>query len=231
MKKLLMIGCAFALTTGGVALAADHLDSPATQAEPAADINDLYAWTSADGEHLNLVLTVFPAATEAAAFSDSVQYVLHTASSATFGGDATALAIICQFDANQEISCWAGDQDYANGDASATAGVESVNGSFRVFAGLRDDPFFFNLDGFQATVDTVVAAAGGLSFDDAGCPAVDAGTSTALVTQLASAADGGSAQDFFAPLNTLAIVIEIDIDAVNAGGDLVSVWGSTRVRQ
>jgi hypothetical protein len=229
MKKFVSTSLALALS-GSAAFAADHLDSPATQAEPAADINDLFAWTSTDGTKLNLVLTVFPAATEAAMFSDSVQYVFHTSSGATFGAAGTPMDIICQFDANQEIACWAGAADYASGDASATSGVESVNGKFRVFAGLRDDPFFFNLEGFRSVLSTVTSVAGSLSFDPAGCPTVDAATSAALVGQLSSAPGGGSPADFFAPLNTLSIVVEIDLDLVAAGGDIVSVWASTRAR-
>lgn len=236
MKKIIVLGCALALSVGGVSLAADHLDSPSVQAEPAADINDVYAWTSADGTKLNLVMTVFPAATAASEFSDAVQYVFHTASHADgqailSGSAGDQVDIICQFDASQNISCWVGDQDYATGDASATAGISGTQGMFRVFAGLRDDPFFFNLAGFNATVGIVVGAAAGLTFDDAGCPTVDSETSGALVGQLSSAPGGGAAEDFFAPLNTLSIVIEVDLDAVTAGGDVVSVWGSTRMRQ
>jgi len=229
MKKFLPY--AFALTTGGSAFAADHLDSPASQAEPAADINDIFAWTSADGTKLNLVMTVFPAATAAAAFSDSVQYVFHTSSNAAFGGSNSPVDIICQFDSTQQVACWVGNADYATGDASATAGVESVNGDFRVFAGLRDDPFFFNLAGFRAVVSTVTSVAGSLTFDAAGCPDLDADTATSLATQLALAPDGSSAADFFAPLNTLSIVLEVDLDLLTAGGPIVSVWGSTRSRQ
>lgn len=229
MKKIVSSALALALS-GSTVWAADHLDSPATQAEPAADINDLFAWTSSDGTKLNLVLTVFPAATEAAMFSDSVQYVFHTTSGATFGVAGTPMDIICQFDMNQEIACWAGSEDYATGDASATAGVDSVNGKFRVFAGLRDDPFFFNLEGFRSVLSTVTSVAGSLTFDPAGCPTLDAATSASLVGQLSAAPGGGSAADFFAPLNTLSIVIEIDLDVVAAGGDIVSVWASTRAR-
>jgi len=228
MKKLLPL--AFALATGGSAFAADHLDSPSTQADPAADINDLFAWTSADGTKLNLVMTVFPVATAGASFSDSVQYVFHTTSNATFGGSASPVDIICQFDSNEQIACWVGNADYATGDASATAGVESVNGDFRVFAGLRDDPFYFNLEGFQSVVSTVTTVAASLSFDPAGCPALDAATATGLATRLAMGPDDSSAQDFFAPLNTLSIVLEVDLDLLTAGGPLVSVWGSTRSR-
>ena len=41
-----------------LALASDHLDTPTVTADPAADIGDLYAWTSADGQRLNLVLDI-----------------------------------------------------------------------------------------------------------------------------------------------------------------------------
>ncbi len=35
-----------------MARASDHLDSPATVANPQGDIGDVYAWTSPDGEQL-----------------------------------------------------------------------------------------------------------------------------------------------------------------------------------
>ena len=84
------------LMSGGAALAADHLDAPGTQADPAADINDLYAWMSADGSALNLVMTVFPAATDTSMFSDSVQYVFHLNSSQAYGEAATPMDIILE---------------------------------------------------------------------------------------------------------------------------------------
>jgi hypothetical protein len=36
--------------------ASDHLDTPTVMADPRADIGDIYAWTSPDGRHLNLVM-------------------------------------------------------------------------------------------------------------------------------------------------------------------------------
>src|SRR6185295_19277441 len=41
-----------------MASASDHLDTPTVIADPAADIADLFAWTSTDGRRLNLVMTV-----------------------------------------------------------------------------------------------------------------------------------------------------------------------------
>jgi hypothetical protein len=211
-----------------LARSADHLDAPAAKADPAADINDLYTWN--DGDNVVLAMTVFPAAPATAKFSDATQYVFHTSSAATFGAAATDLNIICTFDAAQKIQCWAGADEYVTGDASQAAGATSASGKLKVFAGLRSDPFFFNLEGFRNAVTTVKGAAGSLNFD-AGCPLVDPGTSTALVGQLGTSPDGGAAQDFFKSLNTLAIVVSVDKTVVTKGGPIVASWASTNKKQ
>jgi hypothetical protein len=218
-------GAAAVLGYAGLARSADHLDAPGTRAEPAADINDVYTWM--DGNNVVLAMTVFPAATSGAKFSDAVKYVLHTASGSAYGNTTAALDVICTFDTAQRASCWAGTSEYVTGDASATTGLASGDGKFKVFAGLRADPFFFNLDGFKHTVSTVESAAAGLSFDVAGCPTLDAPTSATLRGQLQSAPDGGPAQDFFQPLNGLAIVVSLDKTLVTKGGPIVSAWAGT----
>lgn len=114
-----------------------------------------------------------------------------------------------------------------SGDASQAAGLSSADGKVKVFAGLRADPFFFNLDGFKATVADVEQATGSLTFNDAGCPTLDTATSTALVNQLKSSPDGGAPQNFFAPLNALAIVVSVDKSLVTKGGATVSAWAAT----
>src|SRR5688572_12025418 len=83
------------------AYAADHRDGPATTADPASDINDVFAWMSADGAKVYLVMTVFPAATSAARFSDKTLYVFHTSSQSAIGMAQTAANIICRFDTAQ----------------------------------------------------------------------------------------------------------------------------------
>ena len=44
------------LLTAAVSYAADHIDSPATVAEPTADITDLYAWMTPDAQKLNIIM-------------------------------------------------------------------------------------------------------------------------------------------------------------------------------
>jgi hypothetical protein len=168
-------------------------------------------------------------ATASSRFSDSVQYVFHTSSKATFDGTASdEVPVVCEFDAQQTVECWAGDDAYVTGDASNLTGITSSDGKLRVFAGLRNDPFFFNLSGFRATAETVAGAAGGLTFDAAGCPAVDDATSSALVTQLMSAPGGGAAVDSFANFNVLALVVVVEKSILTTNGPIVAVSASTR---
>lgn len=194
---------------------ADHVDGPAVRADPAADIADVFAWTTPDARNVNLVLTV-----PAAAFSDAVQYAFRIESSAGFGQEGIETDVICSFDVDQDIECWVGDQDYVTGDASGVTGLTSNSGLVRVFAGERDDPFYFNNSGFNATLDIVRGAAGSLTFDDAGCPVLDAATSNALVTQLATGGNG-----FIGSI--LAIVVQVDRGLLARGGDILAVWAST----
>ena len=86
---------ALLLLIAPIALAADHMDGPAATADPAADITDLFAWTSTDGARLNLVLDVFPGATSTAKFSNAVQYVFHTTSHSAFGAASPAATASC----------------------------------------------------------------------------------------------------------------------------------------
>lgn len=231
MKKLTWMRGAMALAltaAASSALGADHLDAPGANADPTADITDTYSWV--DGNNVVLVLNVTPLATTTSKFSDKVQYVFHTESSAAFGMPGTKVDIICTFDAAQKISCWVGPDGYVTGDASVTAGLAAADGSFKVFAGLRDDPFFFNLDGFNDTV-TAVKGTMGLMFDAAGCPKLDAATSTLLVTKLGtdptSTPPGGTAKDFFAGKNVLSIVLSVNKMKLNTGGGIMSYWAST----
>jgi hypothetical protein len=181
-----------------------------------------------DASKVILVMDLTRNADLGSRFSDSVQYVFHTTSRASFGAAPSAdVPVICQFDRDQQVECWAGDEAFVTGDASGLGGITSSNGKLRVFTGLRNDPFFFNLAGFRQTARTVTEAAPSLGFDAAGCPALDAGTSTALVTQLKSAPDGGPPVDSFANFNVIAIVLEVDKSILTHNGSILSVATAT----
>lgn len=180
IRNLAALTCALGLL-GTPAFAADHVDSPATVNDPAADINDIYAFVNPnDANEAVYVATVNPFANEATRFSDAVVYSFELAN-----GAGIANRIECTFSRpdqqtlDQEVACTGPGGRMVSGPINQV----NTNGDFRVFAGLTDDPFYFDLAAFQETVST-----GAPQFSDPGT-------------------------DFFAGLNVMSIVIGLDIDA------------------
>jgi hypothetical protein len=140
----------------------------------------------------------------------------------------TETIIRCRFAGGVNIECWAGN-DYVFGDASRPAGIVSERGAMRVFAGLRDDPFFLEYQGFLATTEAAVAAAGAadVEFDAEGCALLTPAQGEALRGQLQSGRDGADASNTFAGQNVLAIAIQIDRTLVDSGGPILGVWAAT----
>lgn len=233
--RFLALGLAAASLQTPQAIAADHRDGPAVQADASTDINDLYAWV--DSANVYMVMTVSPLAGANARFSDKAWYVFHTASRKGFlDTAATAVDIICGFDTGttdsttQNISCWVGKDrnTFIYGKAgSGTAGILGAGNKVQVYAGLRDDPFFFNLEGFVEAAKLVKTSQGTLTLDTNGCLTGPAAARTAVVNQLKTIAGGGAPKDFFAGKNTLAIVLKVDKSLLNAGGNFFSVWAAT----
>ena len=202
--------------------ASDHLDTPSVTADPSADIADLFAWMSPDGRRVNLVMTLV-----GHRFSDRLQYVFHVDSGARFGETTASTSIVCRFDAAGVAECWAGDDDYGHGDAGQPAGLEGRNRRFRVFAGLRDDPFFNNVKGARAALNTAgKALQSGAKTDAAGCPGFDEATSSAVLDAWRHT-EGGPARNLLEGWKVAALVISVDRDVVARGGKLLAVWGGT----
>jgi hypothetical protein len=165
--------------------AADHLDSPGAMKDPAADITDVYAFTAPGTTgRLVLVMNVFPLATSAAKFSDKVEYWFRIreitgTSPVTLG--PTALDIKCTADAAAaKMTCAAPGSLTKTVDIGMTTG--GATDDIRVFAGLRSDPFFFDLDAFKKTVKDKAPA-----FTMPG-------------------------KNFFKDANVLSIVVELDVN-------------------
>lgn len=150
-----------ALLTRDRGLAADHLDPPSRtdiRFDPTidlpADIADIYTWT--DSSNLNMVYTFAgPSAGTLAGFYDpNVRYRIHVSN----GGrtDDDEYLIVAQFGTGQ------------GGNGIKVDGLPGVTGSFigpveriltapngvKVYAGLRSDPFFFDVLGFRETNST-----------------------------------------------------------------------------
>src|SRR5690606_5415351 len=98
-----------------------------------------------DPEEFIVILTMHPGADFGTRFSDAVDYRFHIDNGAPGG---TTL-ISCRFsDAGGRVLCrGAGDTLYAEGRIEELIDADDL----RVWAGLRDDPFFFDGPAFQRT--------------------------------------------------------------------------------
>lgn len=205
----------------GAARASDHLDTPSVIADPRADIGDIFAWTSPDGRRLNLVMAIV-----GHSFSPDLTYVFHVDSGRSFGKTTARVDISCRFQGFQ-ARCDLGGRDEAVGDASSPAGLQSRRGGFRVFAGLRDDPFFNNVKGTRQAYDFAAGVLrGGTALDEAGCPAFDKATSAGILDRWRHTS-GGPAQNLLAGWTPASLVLSIDLAAVSPGGRMLAVWAET----
>lgn len=218
------LACAAALLNlAAAATASDHLDTPSVIADPRADIGDFYAWTAPDGRHLNLVMTIV-----GHSFSDRLDYVFHIDSGPRFGATRATVDISCRFAAATDVRCRAGDADEVTGDPTDPGGLVSRGGHVRLFAGLRDDPFFNNVRGTRAAYQVARRAMDdGVAIDAARCPAFDAATSREILDQWRHT-DGGPGRNFLAGWTPASIVISIDLALVTRGGPVLAAWASTR---
>jgi len=182
--------------------AADHLDSPLVQSDPAADINDLYAFMNPNNPgELVLIATVMPLADANSRFSDAVEYrfnIQNLASGQDYVIACKALGRSIGKD-DELMRCELGNMQGRRIFAQFGTQSGNPNSRIRIFAGLRDDPFFFDLAAYRQTVAT------------------------------ASPQFTNPGSDFFSGLGTLAIVIGIDSDLLTSGGvePVLSVYASS----
>ena len=263
LKKLALLGGVFGLGVGTLLVlhapthAADHLDAPAIATNPMADITDVYAWMSTDGNSVNLVMDVSPGDPGTMGsgqfaprhFSPSILYVFHVTSFDKFPPTTgTETKVICRFNSDTDAECWVGSTDYVHGDPTSTNGVQSTSKKVKLFAGRRSDPFFFNFNGFKdaqhAVVTAEMGAAGSglknLDLNGDGCPEQLGAGAAPIAAMLHEGAGSGSSyppcgsasMDCFATFDVQSIVLQVDKTLLNTGAHyIVGVWGSTNMAQ
>jgi Domain of unknown function (DUF4331) len=236
-KKLAAFGTAVVALTIGVAPiltnAADHLDAPALGGATAngqiaphsehgdRDINDVYVFRAPDNSRRTvLAVTVNPAINLFGGnFGTNVRYIINVDKN---GDEKPDLAYVARFGrVDRDDDDRFPEQDYritkytgrnARSLESGTTvawgesneGSASTRNSLKAWAGVRSDPFFFDLTGFI-------------------------GTTTKLTTGTAVGGDalGSNPTDFFATLNTNAIVLSIPNSQLP---DTIGVWATTQYR-
>jgi hypothetical protein len=145
--------------------AADHLDPPARTnpdsggTDRAADIADVYAWHRGTGADQSLVLALSfsgpnaPAADQAVACDRGVLCTIHVDNN----GDGVAEHLIeARFGHDVDDNCLVRFSGIPGVTTPIIAATERplTRGDVSVFAGLRDDAFFFDLEGFRTTLST-----------------------------------------------------------------------------
>jgi hypothetical protein len=203
-------------TAAGFGFAADHLDAPGLTSPNGrfdADINDVYAFQGSDPSRTVLAMTTHPAVGVFAGpdYATDVRYQLNV----DRNGDALPdLAYTLTFGAPTGGHQSYVVRRYTGVNARTLAhGVElgrgttgtpaALKGDGRVFAGLRSDPFFFDLGAFRKAV---------------------LGQDIPDRTGFCDQAGDPKGIDFFVALNTNAIVLELPDDAV---GTHIGVWATT----
>jgi Domain of unknown function (DUF4331) len=203
----------------GNSAAADHVDAPGLMPPGGnlqLDITDVYAFRARNG---NTVLAMnvngLTAPGKRPVFASGVPSVART-KAATYwfrvdnDGDAAAdVNLGVSFskprgNGVQTITVTRNGKRLVAGTTSPGKSVRTNRrGAVRAYAGLRDDPFFFDLDGFI----NILSKDAGKSF--LGCK--------------------GTRTDFFAKKNVSAIVLELPSSMLRGDSSQIGVWAATTV--
>lgn len=138
--------------------AADHRETPTTLADAVADIADVYTWHQ--NGRLVVVMTVdgirMPTPGQTSRFDEDVRYEVHIGrdSFATTRQSAVDIVLRMKQEKNGQWTVQAQNVPGANGTINGGVETTLTKGSAKLFVGLRDDPFFFDLEGFKNTLMT-----------------------------------------------------------------------------
>jgi hypothetical protein len=177
MRKKLFAVAGLALlasaTFASYAGAADHRDSPSNVANPTADINDVYAFRSpTNANNLVVAISANPLIVPSdnakrGVFDPAVQFKINVDGNGDLSPDAV---VNIRRAGDTLVFEGLGDPIAAQITAPGQAPVINTAGPVKAFAGLRDDPFFFDLAGFQAFVANPQAPVNGLRAAGGGAP-------------------------------------------------------------
>ena len=211
--------------------AADHLDAPTTKAYHRIDITDLYAFRSAGGTTLvlNVNPLTSPADSKTARFDTRAIYQVNIDRNLDGTADTTYrirfsntqtqangkviqdYTIKRSTGASAKVNAWIGSV-VATGKTTtykrSSLRIAHISGGGKAFAGVRDDPFFFDLPGFVEFKKQLLAG------------------STDIPTLLG----GFTATDTFAGTNVSSIAIEVPNSRIGGTGTTVGVWGTVLVK-
>lgn len=209
-----MLATALSVAVGGSILwAADHIDSPAVTNQ-SSDITDVYAFRGADANNIVFVANtqglLSPSATGAAKFDANTLIEFNVDNN---NDNIEDLVIQAIYDGSKMkfygpvAPSEKGTRSRLEGAATAevavtaygsTAVTATGSNGIKVFAGPRDDPFFFDLDQFKKIIG---------------------GTATSF---------NNPGNDTFKGTNVLSIVVEVPKTLLGASAGKVNMWVETK---
>jgi hypothetical protein len=210
-------------------LASDHQDTPEVELSPRMDINDVYAFPGSSPDRIALVLTtsspITPAQSAAAAFDPNLLYQLKVDNTGDGVEDKVIQITFNGTGASQRVTvrgpvapAQVGTMNTLITSGTSVTGATNTNlgsaSGMQVFAGIRDDPFFLDLEQFFRIVPDRKPVSGALS------QLPDQPTASAF-------RPAGQAVDYLRGINTLAIVLEMPTAMLTDGGNKkIGVWGT-----
>jgi len=229
MKKRILLGGLLGIVLiGGIVYAADHIDAPAvtggTTVSLGNDITDIYAFQSpTDNTKMVFVMNTqgllspgSSGTTASASFPSNVMYEFNIDNT---GDNVEDLVIQCLIQNGKmrvygpvapgttgltsTVKTSGPMTEVAVTSYSAASPVSATNtNGIRIFAGPRDDPFFFDLVRFK---EILAGTAGGFHAGTVGDPATDS----------------------FKGTNVMSIVVEVPKTLLGSGAS-INVWGETK---
>lgn len=213
------------------AAASDHQDTPEVELSPRLDINDVYVFPGSSPDRLVLAVTtsspLTPAASMQASFDPDILYQIKVDNTGdaiedlviqfTFEGTGSGQQVVMRGPLAPEQT--GARTTLVDAAPTLSGAVNTVLGSatgVQLFAGLREDPFFIDLEQFFRIIPDRRPATGSLS-------------KIGPKPEAFAFRDPGI--DFLKGINALAIVVELPENRLlpaNPGSDpQIGVWATT----
>ena len=228
-RALGAVAVAVVAASASTVLASDHQDTPEVELSPRMDINDVYAFPGSSADRLVLVMTtsspITPAGSAGASFDANLLYQIKVDNTGDGVEDRVLQFTVTGSGSAQQVTMrgpvaptTAGTMNTIVTSGPTLAGAVNSTlgtaGAVQLFAGLRDDPFFLDLEQVFRILPDRKPVTGPLS------QLPDTPTASGF-------RPAGQAVDYLRGINTLAFVVELPVSQlVGSGSGRIGVWGT-----